>query len=245
MRMRYAWLVVPLALVGCATGRPVGSVGRAQAVRYRPLTPGAPPRLIPEQPGPVPPAMPLPPLTGSRDTVLARARALVGKQRLVLDGRTFPATCNGLVEAAYAPTGLRLAAVVQPGDNAVTALYRLALAQGRVYREGRPAPGDLAFFRDTYDLNRDGRTNDGLTHVGIVEEVDAEGTVTVIHHVERGVVRYRMTPEHPTVRKDARTGRVLNQALRAGKEGRAVALTGELFVTYASLLPAASAVASR
>lgn len=246
--MRWAgWTVqcgLVLAVAGCATGRPVGGAERAQAVRYRPLTPPAAPRLVPAPAAPSP-ALPSPSsaLRGSREEVVARARSLVGRRRLLLDGREFSATCDGLVEAAYAPTGLRAALQgqagdrVHAGDNAVTALYRLALAHGRVYRDRPPTPGDLAFFRDTYDQNRDGRSNDGLTHVGVVESVDAGGTVTVIHHVSRGVARYVMTPARPSERTDPATGRVLNQALRAGSRGRAPALTGELFVTYASLLP--------
>ncbi|MCI0569615.1 MAG: CHAP domain-containing protein [Myxococcaceae bacterium] len=237
--MRWASLFVVSFAVGCATGRPAGAFTGPQAQTYRRVTPAAAPR-------PLPPPEPsrLPALTGSRDEVLARARALVGKQRLSLDGRDYPATCDGLVLAAYAPTGLSLSAAARSGDNAVTALYRLAQARGRLFRDEAPAPGDLAFFRDTYDLNRDGRSNDGLTHVGIVESVDGDGTVAVIHHVSRGVARYHMNPAHPTVRVDPRTGKVLNHALRAGAGGRTPSLTGELFVTYASLLPAA-AVAGR
>jgi hypothetical protein len=101
-------------------------------------------------------------------------------------------------------------------------------------------PGDLVFFRETYDQNRDGRRNDGLTHVGLVEDVDAAGTVTVIHRVSRGVVRYRMNLARPEVQKDPRTGAVLNDRLRAPGRGRPQVLTGQLFAAYATLLPLAA-----
>ena len=120
----------------------------------------------------------------------------------------------------------------------IAAIYRYAQQRGRVFDAGRPMPGDLVFFRETYDLNRDGRLNDGLTHIGIVEDVDAEGTVTVIHRVSRGVVRYRMNLANPDVRVDRATGRVYNDALRHSGPGRREVLTGQLFAGYATLLSA-------
>ena len=125
------------------------------------------------------------------------------------------------MEAVYAQAGVSLRTSTKPGDNGVTALYRYALNHGRVYNGGRPVPGDLVFFRETYDQNRDGRRNDGLTHVGIVDQVDADGTVTVIHRVKRGVVRYRMNLARPRVAKDPNTGRILNDTLRAPERAAA------------------------
>ncbi len=106
-----------------------------------------------------------------------------------------------------------------------------------MFEKGTPVPGDLVFFRETYDQNRDGRTNDGLTHVGLVERVLEDGTVTVIHRVSRGVVRYRMNLAHPLARKDPASGRAINDYLRAPGSGEKGVLTGQLFSAYASLLP--------
>lgn len=175
----------------------------------------------------------------AREVLLATARALVGKRQVKLGGRTYPSDCTGLVEAVYAQAGLSLRGKAKPGDNGVTALYRYALNHGRVYNGGRPAPGDLVFFRETYDQNRDGRRNDGLTHVGLVDQVDADGTVTVIHQVKRGVVRYRMNLSKPHAAKDPSSGKLLNDTLRAPGPGRRFALTGQLFAAYASVLPSA------
>jgi hypothetical protein len=173
----------------------------------------------------------------ARETVLATARTLVGKSQLKVGGRAYPNDCTGLVEAAYSHAGLPLKGSAKAGDNGVTAIYRYALNHGRVYNGGRPVPGDLVFFRETYDQNRDGRRNDGLTHVGIVDHVDADGTVTVIHRVKRGVVRYRMNLAKPRVAKDPGSGKILNDTLRAPGSTAAFALTGQLFAAYASVLP--------
>ncbi|WP_426751931.1 CHAP domain-containing protein [Myxococcus sp. Y35] len=174
----------------------------------------------------------------ARAKVVTTARSLVGKTQVKLNGRKYPSDCTGLIEGVYAQAGVTFRGTVQPGDNGVTAMYRFTRARGRVYSEGRPTPGDLVFFNETYDQNRDGRRNDGLTHVGIVESVSATGTVTVIHRVRRGVVRYRMNLERPNLRRDPQTGEVLNDMLRHPGPNRAPVLTGQLFGGYGSVLPA-------
>lgn len=174
----------------------------------------------------------------ARATVVSTARSLVGKTQVKLNGRKYPSDCTGLIEGVYAQAGVTFRGTVRPGDNGVTAMYRFTRARGRVYAEGRPTPGDLVFFNETYDQNRDGRRNDGLTHVGIVESVSASGTVTVIHRVRRGVVRYRMNLERPHLRRDPQTGEVLNDMLRHPGPNREPVLTGQLFGGYGSVLPA-------
>lgn len=186
-------------------------------------------------------ALPALPPSEARETVLATSRALVGKPQVVVAGRKYPADCTGLIEGVYAQAGVTFRGTLKPGDNGVTALYRYARARGRVYTEGRPTPGDLVFFRETYDQNRDGRRNDGLTHVGLVESVDAKGTVTVIHRVSRGVVRYRMNLARPHLPRDPKTGEVLNDLLRHPGPNREPVLTGQLFAAFGAVLPQAPA----
>lgn len=173
------------------------------------------------------------------------ARRLVGQPNVELSGRRYPDDCTGLVRGVYEQLGLDLSSHARPGDNGVTAIYRFAAARGRVYTGGRPVAGDLAFFRETYDVNRDGRTNDGLTHVGLVESVLEDGTVLVIHRVSRGVVRYRMNLTRKDVHTDPKNGRKLNDYLRASGPGHAPVLTGQLFAAYATVLPDGPRHASR
>ncbi|MBF5043997.1 CHAP domain-containing protein [Aggregicoccus sp. 17bor-14] len=263
-------LLATLALTGCATGAPTGGRSAQAALRYRPLTPAAAPRAVPSRSAPVlarvetpretpAPRAPAPssaaPVAArptsparsapaapaeARERVVAAARSALGQTRVVLAGRQWPSDCTGLVQGAFAQGGHPLRGAAQAGDNGVTALYRYAQVHGRIFTGGRPLPGDLVFFRDTYDQNRDGRRNDGLTHVGLVEDVSAAGTVTVIHRVSSGVVRYRMNLARPQLRKDPRTGEVLNDLLRSPGRGRPQALTGQLFAAYATVLPVAS-----
>jgi hypothetical protein len=174
--------------------------------------------------------------SGARDKAVLAARAQVGRPAVDSRGHGYPDDCSGLVRAVFDKIGVDLLSAAQPSDNAVTAIYRFAQRYGRVYTGGRPVAGDLVFFRDTYDLNRDGRENDGLTHVAVVDDVEDDGTVVVIHRVYGGVKRYRMNLSHPNQSK-ASTGRTINDWLRlAGRTGKAQ-LTSELFAAYATVLP--------
>lgn len=174
----------------------------------------------------------------ARQQAVALARRLLGRRSVSWPGQNFPDDCSGLVEGIYASVGLSLVGAAQHGDNGVTALYRFAQARGRIYSSGAPAPGDLVFFRDTYDQNRDGVLDDGLTHVALVESVSEDGTVAIIHRVRRGVMRYRMNLAHPQTHTDPRSGSVLNDYLRGSTGANKPVLTAQLFVAFASLLPA-------
>jgi signal peptidase I len=231
-----------LVMTGCAaTGRPMGGSVIAASYRYSPLTPAAAPKAplsVVAAPSPAPRKQVRPPPPAARrEDVLAAARELVGSRKVKVAGRTWPDDCTGFVEGVYARAGISLRGAGVAGDNGVTAFYRYARDHGRVFTRGKPKPGDLVFFRETYDQNRDGRRNDGLTHVGLVDEVASDGTVVVIHRVKRGVVRYRMNLAKPGLRRDPRTGEVLNDMLRVPGAGKMPVLTGQLFASYGSVLP--------
>jgi len=232
-------LLLAVLASGCATGLPMGArptttegyepFGRASASRQ---VPDATPEV---DEGPVQVA------PGSRETTVSNAVNLVGKKHVVLGGKRYGDDCTGLVRGVFAQVGVDLMSSAAAGDNGVTAIYRFATQHGRVYEGGRPVAGDLVFFRDTYDLNRDGRVNDGLTHVGLVEKIEEDGTVIVIHRVARGVVRYRM---NLAFRDQAMTpeGRPVNDWLRAPLAGATPQLTAQLFAGYATVLPNESRV---
>jgi peptidoglycan DL-endopeptidase CwlO len=192
-----------------------------------------------ESPTPVPPVAvehPAPP--DARQQAVALARRLLGHRSVSWTGQPFPDDCSGLVEGIYASVGVPLQGAAHRGDNGVTGLYRYAQTRGRIFSSGAPAPGDLVFFRDTYDQNRDGVLDDGLTHVALVESVSADGTVAIIHRVRRGVMRYRMNLGHPEIHTDPHTGQVLNDYLRGSAGTNRPVLTAQLFFAFASVLPA-------
>ena len=166
------------------------------------------------------------------EQIVTRAKRLVGVRSLARVSREVTDDCVGLVSLAYAPVGIRLMTDVAPGENGVSAIYREAKAAGALH-EWPPLPGDIVFFKETYDRNKDGRRNDGMTHVGVAESIDDQGTVTFLHRAQHGVVRARFNPKYPLLRDD-RLGEVLNDYLRPATSKQRGYLAGELFVAYAS-----------
>jgi cell wall-associated NlpC family hydrolase len=161
--------------------------------------------------------------------VAQRAAGLVGAS---LSSYHVPDDCSGLVRLAYQSVGVELLSLgTRPGENAASAMYRRAQAKGALHRK-MPQPGDIIFFRETYDRNRDGLRNDGVTHVGVIESVARDGTVVFVHRGGKGVGRARMNLRH--TRHQGTGGRVLNDYIRRAEQGERARLTSELFVGYAS-----------
>jgi CHAP domain-containing protein len=166
--------------------------------------------------------------------IVERAVQLVGVRRLGRVDRGVPDDCSGFVRLAYQKAGIDLVNHgFLDGENAVTAIYRRAESRGALHQR-RPRPGDLVFFRETYDRNRDGQRNDGLTHIGVVESVELDGTVTFIHRGSKGIARSRFNLLFPRTHRIGEGGPVLNDFLRAAARGQRAYLTGELFVGFAS-----------
>jgi len=183
--------------------------------------------------------------TPQREHLISLARKFLGQTSIQVGRKKYPADCTGFVRALFDPLGIDLLASGRRGDSGVQAIYRYAQAHGEVYMRRAPEPGDLVFFRETYDRNRDGRQNNGLTHVGLVEAVSSDGTVSVIHRVKRGVVRYRMNLQHEDIHIDPRTRQTLNDYIKAGSGTGRGTLTGQLFAAYGAVLPPTRNVARR
>lgn len=161
--------------------------------------------------------------------VARRASSLVGAS---LASYRVPDDCSGLARAAYQAAGVELLSHgTLPGENAVSAIYRRAQRSGALHKH-TPRPGDLVFFHETYDRNRDGLRNDGLTHIGVIESVAPEGTVVFVHRGGSGVKRSRMNLRQPSVH--GKGGHILNDYLRRAEGGERARLTSELFSGYAS-----------
>lgn len=170
-----------------------------------------------------------------RGTELARhAAELVGVESLSKVTREVPDDCTGFVRYVYETSGIDLMELPpgQSTESGVAAIFRRARLAGALHKRN-PRPGDLVFFRETYDRNRDGRRNDGLTHIGIVEAVAPDGTVTFIHRGSKGIARSHLNPKFPRARRTTK-GLVLNDFLRRKSTKVRAYLTGELFSSFGS-----------
>jgi probable lipoprotein NlpC len=166
-----------------------------------------------------------------------------GKAPFQAGGERFNPDCSGFVEAVYAAEGVplrRLAQLAAPGETSgVAALWAAAGRYGTRWRGGEwPAPGDLVFFDDTWDRNGNQALDDPFTHLGLVEWVDQQGTVTFLHRAGAGVVRGHLTLDRPAAHRST-GGAELNAPLRArvSKGDRSPALAGELFVGFGRIDP--------
>ncbi|MDP1948628.1 MAG: hypothetical protein Q8L77_14130 [Nitrospirota bacterium] len=174
-----------------------------------------------------------------RQTAIVRtATQLIGARTIDVNGRRIAYDCAGVTRAIYLKHGIDL---YQGGPstrhaNGVRIIYAHIRQQGMFHQGPTVHPGDLIFFDNTWDFNRDGKVNDPLTHVGIVERQEQDGTVVFISRVAGAVERYHMNLALPHVHKTA-DGRILNDYLRR-KEAIDPAntdyLAGELFTQFAT-----------
>jgi cell wall-associated NlpC family hydrolase len=179
---------------------------------------------------------------GLRQKLVKSAAALLGKRwthGTRVRGKPFRYDCSGTVGRICWENGIDLyrRASSYPGANGVKIIYNTYHHEGRLYFTKVPRPGDLVFFDNTYDRNRDGRWNDKLVHIGIVEKIDADNTITFIHHCSKGVSRYRMNLFFPDTYQ--RDGRVLNSFIRRKRPGQDPAgssyVAGSFFAGFASI----------
>jgi probable lipoprotein NlpC len=175
-----------------------------------------------------------------RQTALAKtAVRFVGQSRVQIGGRNYAPDCSGFVRGVYATQLVDLYGGLGEldGGNGVGRIFTHVVEHGRVHYGPTVHPGDLVFFHNTWDFNRDGLPNDPLTHVGVVEKVDLDGTVVFVSSVSAGIERYRMNLKHPDTHK-APDGRVLNDFLRRKRAGDAPGtyyLAGRLFAAFGTL----------
>lgn len=176
----------------------------------------------------------------SRSAIVHSAVRLLGSKTITIQGRRINYDCAGVTRAIFLEHGIDLYRSSHPEVNAngVRLIHNHVRQHGMLHQDLDVRPGDLVFFDNTWDFNRDGLLNDPLTHVGIVEQIEPDGTVIFISRVAGAVARYRMNLSQPHVHKTAE-GRLLNDYIRrkhpTDPENTA-RLTGELFSFYGNLL---------
>jgi len=216
--MRILFLMI--SLTGCFAHRglkipgPTANVG-SDRVAYVPPEKTSPEHLEP----------------ASRTTRMGRrvakaAEDFLGKGKLLVSGEKYRYDCSGMVCAAHVKAGL-------PTSGNTRMLFEKSKDLGVFHKRKRPDVGDVAFFDDTWDRNKNGRRDDNLTHIAIVEAVEADGTITLIHLGGSGVKRIVMNMRHPSHKLSAQ-GKPWNSVLRKGKDG-GPELTGELCKGFGSL----------
>ncbi|CUS32001.1 NlpC/P60 family protein [Candidatus Nitrospira nitrificans] len=176
----------------------------------------------------------------SRSAIVESAARLVGARTITSQGKRIAYDCAGVTRAIFLEHGIDLyhGAFTDPKGNGVRLIHNHVRRHGTLLRGSNVSPGDLVFFDNTWDFNGDNTLNDLLTHVGVVERLDPDGTVVFISRVADAVQRYNMNLDQPHVHKTAQ-GRVLNDYIRRKHPtdpDNVARLTGELFSVYGNLL---------
>lgn len=176
--------------------------------------------------------------TPRRTAIVRTATKLIGANTIESKGRHIAYDCAGVTRAIFLKHGIDLydSSANDPEANGVRLIHQHIQQRGTFHQGPVVRPGDLVFFDNTWDFNRDGKVNDPLTHVGIVERQEPDGTVVFISRVAGAIERYRMNLGLPHVHKTA-NGRILNDYLRRKDvidPANTGYLTGELFVQFAT-----------
>ena len=143
------------------------------------------------------------------------------------------------VMAIYQLNGVDLSSIKSPMPT-IGELYQHAFTNKLVYQSTKPAIGDLAFFHNTVDRNRDGRWNDWHTLVGIVESIDNDETITILTYQTNKIERIKLNLKYPELQK-GKKGQILNTQIRPN-EGAQKGTTAKLFAGFANLLGNATSV---
>ena len=245
--MSFFLIMIPLAiatLVGCA--KPAQKLTRENVAPSSISADKTEPRETPalSQPSPASATedhptsfmMSLP----SRSAIVESAARLVGARTITSQGKRLAYDCAGVTRAIFLEHGIDLyrGAFNDLKGNGVRLIHNHVRQHGTLHQGTNVSPGDLVFFDNTWDFNGDNTLNDLLTHVGVVERLDPDGTVVFISRVADAVQRYHMNLDQPHVHKTAQ-GRVLNDYIRRKHPtdpDNVARLTGELFSVYGNLL---------
>jgi hypothetical protein len=150
--------------------------------------------------------------------VVEGALSLIGKDAIIVRGRSFPNDCTGVVRGAYWYAGIDLAKDFSKyTGNGVTRIYKTLEADNLLYVTDYPLPGDIIFWDNTYDRNEDGKWNDPLTHTGIVLSVSDSGQIEYVHaNYRKGIVIEYMNLIDPDTNTKKAGGSVIfvNSAMR-------------------------------
>ena len=173
-----------------------------------------------------------------RAAIVQTASKLIGATTIQANGKRISYDCAGVTRAIYLEHGIDLYDSGAPDAkaNGVRIIHHHISRHGKFHQGPVVRPGDLVFFDNTWDYNNDGLVNDPLTHVGIVERQERDGTVIFISRVAGAIERYRMNLALPHVHRTAE-GRVLNDYIRRkdlGDSANTAYLTGQLFAGFGS-----------
>ncbi|MCB1198569.1 MAG: C40 family peptidase [Deltaproteobacteria bacterium] len=166
------------------------------------------------------------------------AQKQYNRKHLQSNRRSFRRDCSGFVHTVLWDNGHSLDdfyRAYQYHTNGVDLIYQYVKRIGWVYKLQQPEKGDLVFFSNTYDKNKDGKYNDLLTHIGIIENIEKDGTITFLHYIQNKVRRGYMNLQKPGMHRDNQ--KTINSYLSRKTSPTKKTLASQLFTEFGHLQP--------
>ncbi|MBN2694427.1 adenylate/guanylate cyclase domain-containing protein [bacterium] len=110
---------------------------------------------------------------------------------------------------------------------------------GKIFKNGDPKKGDIIFFDNTYDRNNNKKADDTFTTVGIVSDIDSEGTINFFYYTKNSVKVYQMNLKNPKTEflteKNVKKSLNTKMMWRTKQQSDFPELSSELFNSFGSL----------
>ncbi len=136
-----------------------------------------------------------------RGKLVKYALGFKGKSRVKKD-KKYRNDCSGFVRSVFDKFDIELYNTSKVKKNGkwlsgTEVIYNFIKDNGEVFSDKLPRIGDIIFFDNTTDRNRDGKVNDKFTHIAIVVNVLSNGTIYYIHKSHRGINIQKMNLNYP------------------------------------------------
>lgn len=159
-----------------------------------------------------------------------------------VNNKKYNGDCSGFIAFLFHVAGLNLLKLYGKGDSGVSAIWDGLSDYGFILDHDDLLPGDIVFFDNTYDKNKNGLWDDKFSHIGVVESIDENNTVTYVHYGGKGVVRAKMNLYYPTkytITENGQQYRVNDLLRNSSKKGvNPKYLAGSLFKGAARIVVA-------
>ena len=160
-------------------------------------------------------------------------------KNLTVKGRNFNMDCSGVVAALYYYAEIDLQKYFPDYIGTGTErIYKTLKDRKLLKKTWLPEPGDIIFWDNTFDRNRNGKDDDNLTHMGMVVSCDKQGNITYIHYnYSRGIVYEYMNIRYKNYESQVVKGEniIMNSPMRikGGNRGSKNWLAGQLVNCFA------------
>lgn len=157
-----------------------------------------------------------------------------------INNQKYRGDCSGFIAFLFHLAGVNFLKLYGIGHNGVSAIWDGMKKKGFILNTKNLQAGDIIFFDNTYDMNKNHQWDDPLSHIGVVESIDAQHTITYIHYGSKGVTRAKMNLRYPEkyIGKINNIPYRYNDFLRVNKKGRSNSkyLSGALYRGAARLI---------